>query len=257
MLTRPWASEAYGWFQRSPRSRAKIARFVSSLGVNVDEAERPLAEFASLDAFFTRRLKPGARPIDPDRDALIAPADGRLLVARLDGKPLAVKRSRVALDVLVGDPQLAARYLGGSAYLFRLAPVDYHRFHFPDGGTVEAPRAVGSKLHSVHPIALSAGAPSFRNKRSISVLKSDHFGAILMIEIGAMTIGTIVQTHAPGRVERGAEKGYFRFGGSTVVLLLEPGRVIVDEDLAASSALELADPIETLVKMGTRIGRRP
>jgi phosphatidylserine decarboxylase len=257
VLTRRWFSQVYGWLQRSPRSRPEIARFISSLGVNVDEVELPPEAYGSLDAFFTRRLKPGARPIDPDPARLVSPCDARLLVARLDrsGGELSVKRSRVTVDELVGDAALAAAYRGGTAYIFRLAPVDYHRFHFSDGGNVEAARPVSGPLHSVHPIALAAGAPSFRNQRAWSILQSDHFGSILIIEIGALTIGTIVQTYEPGRVERGAEKGYFGFGGSTVVLLLEPNRVILDEDLVAHSALERAEPIETLVKMGTAIGR--
>jgi phosphatidylserine decarboxylase len=256
LLARGWFSHAYGWLRRTSRSRVQIAEFIASVGVNVDEAERPPEDYGSFDDFFTRRLKPGARPIDPDPARLVSPADARLLVARhLDGGTLAVKRSQVTLEELVGDFALAAQYRDGSAYVFRLAPVDYHRFHFPADGTVGAPRAVGGPLHSVHPIALAAGAPSFRNKRSVSILDSDRFGPILLVEIGALTIGTIVQTHQPGRVARGTEKGYFRFGGSTVVMALEPGRVVIDDDLAAASALELAAPIETLVKMGTGIGR--
>jgi phosphatidylserine decarboxylase len=253
LLTREPLNHVYGWLQRSPRSRRRIASFVAALGIDPSEAERPLAEYDSLDAFFTRRLKPGARPIDREPDHLVSPADGRVLaIPRLEGGRLSVKRCSIGLAELVGDADLAARYLGGAALIVRLAPADYHRFHFPETGLASPSRPAGRGLHSVHPIALAAGAPSFRNKRMVSSVETERFGKLLLVEVGALLVGTIVQTYRPGRVERGAEKGYFRFGGSTVILAIEPGRARVDEDLVAASA----DGLETYVKMGTRIARR-
>src|SRR5262249_54674511 len=136
-----------------------------------------------------------------------------------------------------------------------LAAADYHRFHFPDDGDADSARSTGRALHSVHPIALDAGAPSFLNRRMVTLLRSRGFGTLAMVEVGALLVGTIVQTYRPGRVARGAEKGLFRFGGSTVVLLCEPGRVEVDPDLVEWSTLDRPSSIETLVRMGTTIGR--
>jgi phosphatidylserine decarboxylase len=258
LLTRRTLNHFYGWRQRSPKSRAKIAEFVSSLGIDATEAELPLEDYRSLDDFFTRRLRAGARPIDSDPRHLVAPADARLLVQpRLDGATLAVKGSRVGVPELLGDRALAARFAGGTAYIFRLAPADYHRFHFPDDGDADEARSAGRALHSVHPIALAAGAPSFRNRRMVTLLRTRGFGAVAMVEVGALLVGTIVQTYRPGQVARGVEKGMFRFGGSTVVLLCEPGRVEVDPDLVEWSTLDRPSSIETLVRMGTAIGRVP
>ncbi len=103
----------------------------------------------------------------------------------------------------------------------------------------------------MHPIALAAGAPAFRNKRTVAFLSTERFGEIALVEIGALLVGTIVQTYRPGPVARGAEKGYFRFGGSTVVVLVEPGHLVPDPDLVEWSARG----IKTLVKMGAGIGR--
>ena len=251
VLSRATANRIYGWLQRSARSRSKIPEFIRSLGIDAGEAERPVESYRSLDEFFTRRLRAGARPIDREPRHLVSPADARALVIPELGDQLVVKESQVAVAQLVGDANLAARVRGGCAVVFRLAPADCHRFYFPDSGRAGVAREVPGPLHSVHPIALYAGAPSFRNKRAISSLFTAEFGELLLVEIGALCVGTIVQTYAAGDVGRGDEKGYFRFGGSTVVLLAEPGRVAVDDDLIRDTA----DGLETLVKSGTRIGR--
>ena len=251
VLRREPLNHVYGWFQRKRSSRKRIPEFIRKLGIDVEEAERPLGDYTSLDDFFTRRLKAAARPIDMTPEHLASPADGRTLVyPRVDGT-LRVKASEVTIAELLGDPTLAERYQGGAAAVVRLAPADYHRFHFPEAGTASESVRLGRGLHSVHTIALEAGAPSFRNKRMVCRLATKTFGELILIEVGALIVGTMVQRYAPGRVERGQEKGYFRFGGSTVILLAEPGRVAFDEDLVRDSA----DGLEVLLKMGSRIGR--
>jgi phosphatidylserine decarboxylase len=250
ILCRRLPNQIYGWLQRRPGSRGKIPAFVESLGVDAAEAEQPLEHYRSLDDFFTRKLKPGARPIDQHPEHLVCPADGRALVfAKLAGRTLPIKGAHVSVPDLVGDPSMAGHYDDGAALVIRLAPADYHRFHFPDGGLASPWREVAGPLHSVHPIALGAGAPSFLNKRQVSVLESPHFGRIGLVEVGALCVGTVVQTYRPGPVQRGAEKGYFRFGGSTIVLLAEAGRLVFDGDLVDNTRRGL----ETLVRMGTRI----
>lgn len=252
-VKRRWASALYGALQRAPSSRRKIPAFVQALGIDASEASRALRDYPSLDDFFARELRPGARPVESDPDLLVSPADGRVTaVPRLDGARLAIKGSAVSLEELLGTPEAARRYEGGSALVVRLAPADYHRFHFPDGGHADPPQRLGRHLHSVHAIALAAGAPSFRNVRDVTLLASGGFGTLGIVEVGALCVGSILQTFAPGPVARGQEKGLFRFGGSTVIVLAEPGRVELDADLVASSA----GGMETLVRMGSRIGAR-
>jgi phosphatidylserine decarboxylase len=252
VFSRRLPNSIYGWLQRRPSSQSRISGFVRSLGIDASEAEQPLNQYESLDDFFIRRLKPEARPIDMNPHHLVSPADGRVLVYPcLKGQKLSVKGTEVSLAEMLGNAEWARDYDGGSAIVVRLAPADYHRFHFPDGGTVSPSIPIQGRLHSVHPIALASGAPSFRNKRAISTLDSKNFGKLTMVEIGALCVGTIIQTYSPGLVRRGQEKGFFRFGGSTVVVLAEAGRLCLDEDLISASM----EGMETRIRMGTRLGQ--
>ncbi len=244
-------SGLYGALNRRPQSASKIPDFIESLGIDAGEAELPVAEYRSLDDFFCRRLKPGARPVDRARDRIVCPADGRTLVfPRIEDQQFDIKGCRVRLSDLFGDQAAASSYFGGVAVVVRLAPCDYHRFHFPDSGIATETSVVPGRLHSVHPFALENNAPSFRNKRTITYLETDNFGRVALIEIGAFAVGTIVQTFRPGRVEKGDEKGYFRFGGSTVVMLVQEGRIRLDEDLKSASE----QGMEVFTKVGSSLG---
>ena len=243
----------YGAWQNSGRSRKAIAEFVASLRIDAGEAEKPLEAYASLNEFFSRKLRAGARPIDLSPAHLVSPADGRVLVyPRVEQGRMTVKGCAVTLSELLGDAALARKYEGGAAVVVRLAPPDYHRFHFPEAGVAGEARKIGWHLYSVNPIALQAGAPSFKNKRQVTVLATKAFGELLLLEIGALGVGRIAQSYKAGAVARGQEKGYFKFGGSTVMIVTPPGSVTLDADLVEASREEL----ETFVKMGTRIGCR-
>lgn len=246
----------YGKLQDLPASRQKIPGFVATHRISMDEAELALADYPSFNAFFARKLRPEARPFCPDPDAFPVPADGKVLVfpALEDGLRLPVKGAQLTLEALLASKSAAEPYVGGSALVLRLAPYDYHRFHFPDDGIPSRAREIRGRYHSVSPIALAKVPDLFcRNKRQVTDLASRHFGRIGYVEVGAICVGTILQTFVPGReVRRGDEKGYFRFGGSTLVLLFEPGAVRFDEDLIRDSAAGL----EVQVKAGTRIGYR-
>jgi phosphatidylserine decarboxylase len=247
-IKRNWFSHLTGFLHRSPLSRRKILSFVEQFEIDDSESEFPATTYRSLDAFFTRKLKPEARPIDPNPLHLVAPAEGRVLAfAEIPGGKLDVKGCTVDIEELVGGLD---GFQLGAGFVIRLAPCDYHRFHFPANCQVSDPVRVGRVLHSVHPIALKAGAPAFRNKRMVSMLSDTNCGRMLQIEVGALTVGSIVQTYDRGPVKRGQEKGYFRFGGSTVILLTEPGRIRPDDDLLDATERGL----ETLVNVGTRIG---
>ncbi|TNE92420.1 MAG: phosphatidylserine decarboxylase [Deltaproteobacteria bacterium] len=250
VLTRRSTNRLYGLWQRSPRSKQRIPEFVAKLGIDATEAELPLSAYPNLDAFFTRRLREGVRPVDPDPARLVSPCDARVLAyAAIDGEALPVKGSRVTVAQLVGDAEVAAPLAGGAVLVARLAPADYHWFHFPADGVASDTREIDGRLHSVHPIALGAGARSFENYRTVSTLDTERFGRLVLVEVGALLVGTIEQHYAPGSVTRGAAKGLFRFGGSTVVLLAEPGALTWDADLLANTG----NGFETLVRMGTGI----
>jgi phosphatidylserine decarboxylase len=184
----------------------------------------------------------------------VLPADGRHLVFpdvdRADG--FHVKGEKFTLAELLGDRDLAAEFAGGAMLISRLAPVDYHRFHFPVSGNAGESRLIDGWLYSVHPIALRRNLRFLvENRRMVTLVKSAAFGTVAMIEIGATCVGRIGQTFIPGRnVSRGEEKGMFAFGGSCVITLFARDRIQLDTDLIEQSTQYR----ETYAKMGDRLG---
>jgi phosphatidylserine decarboxylase len=254
LLTRPLFSRAYGRWQSSGPSRRAIGRVVRDLAIGLDDFESPPGGFASFNDFFTRTLKPGARPLDPDPRRLLSPADGRLFAfAGVRGDTLLPAKGRhISLARLLGDASAARPFADGSALIVRLCPSDYHRFHFPCAGVAGPARLLRGPLESVNPYALARGRAILdHNQRQVTMLDTGRFGRIAYVEVGALCVGRMVQTFRPGPVEAGQEKGYFEFGGSTVVLVFEPGRLALDADLVENTARGL----ETLVRMGEGIGR--
>ena len=231
----------------SPRSKKDIAALVSIPGCRADEAEKPIDDYASFNEFFTRHLKPGARPLG---DGIVSPADGRLMLylgADADS-PFPLKGARRTLrEVMAGDAT-EGRF---DIAVFRLAPVDYHRFPFPcDCETDGLPRVISGKYHSVNPIALARHPDVYAdNERQVLKCRA-AFGDMWLVDVGAFGVGTIVQTYSGVRHAKGDEKGYFKFGGSTVILVSAAGAIAFDEDLVRNSAAGL----ETRVLCRERIG---
>ncbi|MGN0860992.1 MAG: phosphatidylserine decarboxylase [Candidatus Spyradosoma sp.] len=253
LIRRAFFSKIFGALMSRPSSRAKIAPFIAQYGLDPAEFADPVESFGSFNDFFSRKLKPSARPIADS--AAVLPADGRhLAFPRADAGEMTIYAKGQAFDLekLLGDAALARRYHGGAILCSRLCPTDYHRFHFPVAGTPSAPRVVNGELFSVNPIALSGRiAYLWENKREIVEIDSPEFGKVTQVIIGATNVGTIRTTFTPGKFhEKGAELGYFRFGGSFVATLFEPGRIALAEDLVRNSA----DGRETYAKMGTPLG---
>ncbi|HSH93594.1 MAG TPA: phosphatidylserine decarboxylase, partial [Roseimicrobium sp.] len=205
--------------------------------------------------FFYRKLKPGARPVDTTPDSVVFPADGRHLgfqdASTIQG--VFVKGQRFDVASLIGDAALAKRFEHGTLVLSRLCPVDYHRFHFTAAGKVSETRLIEGPLYSVNPIALRQRLSYlWENRRTITRLFTERFGEVLLIEIGATNVGSIVQTFQAGNdVAKGAEKGYFRFGGSSTITIFEPGRIALAKDLVENS-LQCR---ELYAKVGDGMGR--
>lgn len=254
LWSRVFVSRCYGRPFFWSWSRRCIDAFVRQNRVPMDDVEVPPGGFASFNDFFIRRLKPGARPLPTAPDALIAPADSRLKAIALNARSiLDIKGHRLTLDTLVGGAGVARRFSNGTCLQFRLAPCDYHRFGYICDGLQGPVHDVPGKLYSVSPLAL-AFLPTIwgRNFRQWCVIESQAFGSILQIEVGATGVGSIVQ-HMPGGgpCERGGEKGYFQLGGSTVLIVVQPGCIELDPDIAECSDRG----IETLVRYGEKIGR--
>jgi phosphatidylserine decarboxylase len=253
-IRRPVFSAWYGRKMDRPESRARIAPFIGRYGLDSGEFADPPESFGSFNEFFFRKLKPGTRPVDSAEDAVVFPADGRHLgferASEIRG--VFVKGQRFELDRLLGDAELARRYADGALVLSRLCPVDYHRFHFPVAGLPGDVKLLNGPLYSVSPLALRRRlAYLWTNKRTLTTLQTRDFGKVLLLEIGATCVGTIRQTFSANEpVAKGAEKGYFAFGGSSTITIFEPGRLKLAADLLEQSARQT----ELYARMGDRMG---
>lgn len=256
VVQRRSVSRLYGWWQRRAWTRRRVARFVKDFEIDLRELDRHPSEYASFAEFFTRSIDPAQRPVDAT-SSCVAPCDGKVLVyPRVRrGQRFAIKRCEFELDALLDDAGLAREYDGGAMLVSRLALCDYHHFHFPADGTPGPARSIPGLYHAGGPYALTRLTPFYReNHRMVTRLRTERVGRMLMVEVGALTVGSIQQDFLPGRpVRKGEHKGYFGLGGSTIVLLSEPGRIEFDADLLDATRRGL----ETFVRMGEPIGRPP
>ncbi|MFQ3168314.1 MAG: phosphatidylserine decarboxylase [Limisphaerales bacterium] len=236
-------------------SSLKIKPFIEQYGLDEGEFAEPLDDYNSFNEFFYRKLKPSARPVDAAADSVVFPADGRhLAFADITVETnFFVKGQSFDLGQFLGDTGLAKRYDGGSMLLSRLCPVDYHRFHFPCAGVPGPPNFINGWLYSVNPIALITRPSIFwENKRVVTAIESPALGQVQFVEIGATMVGSIRQTYAPdATMAKGSEKGYFAFGGSSVAVLFEKGRIEFDADLLENTA----NGLETYARVGERMGQ--
>jgi phosphatidylserine decarboxylase len=237
----PFFSAFYGWLQKRPFSKKKIEPFIQEFHVDSSEFLKKVPEFQSFNDFFIRELKPSARPIA--KTAAICPADGRyrFFPSVSEAEGFYVKGEKFNLSTLLEDSGLASRYSEGSLMIARLCPTDYHRFHFPVACTPSTPRFINGWLYSVNPIALKKDIHIFtKNKRAVTELKTEEYGTILFIEIGATNVGSIRHTaEANVPALKGSEKGYFEFGASALIVLFEPGQITFAPDLLQEKELEI------------------
>ena len=248
-LVSPIVSKAAGKFLSSRLSVPLIKPFIRKNGIDMSQFED--TGYRSYNEFFSRQIKAEMRPVDMREHILIAPCDSKLTVMPVtqEGR-FVLKNTFYTVKSLLQNEELAEKYEGGLALVFRLTVDDYHRYCYVADGEKEENVCIPGVLHTVNPIANDVYPIYIQNSREYSVLHTAAFGDVLMMEVGALLVGKIVNHHGKARVVRGQEKGYFQFGGSTVVVLLEKDKAHIDADILANSC-ELA---ETVVKMGEKIG---
>ncbi|HEY5934270.1 MAG TPA: archaetidylserine decarboxylase [Kofleriaceae bacterium] len=236
--------------------------FARAVGANLDETELALAEYPSLGDFFARKLREGARTIEPAEDAIISPCDG-VIAARgtaTDGALVQAKGRSYRLEELIADEAWAATLANGQYVTIYLSPRDYHRVHAPLGGTLVRYDYIPGALWPVNPkVAARRDALLARNERVVIRLNVGWLGHVAIVMVGAAGVGNMTLAHGPGSaslraagerhrvelgkpVERGEELGAFRLG-STVVVIMPPGKAILED-------AEVGDA----VRFGQRIG---
>ena len=251
VVKRKMLSSFYGKLMDRKSSTKKIKDFVENNNINMEESAKKIEEFSSFNDFFYRKLKPNTRKIG---DGVVSPADGKIIgfekVEEWDS--FFVKGTEFSLKKYLNDDRLFNKYKNGSMIIVRLAPADYHRYHFPLSGKVGTRNKINGYYYSVSPYAIKDNFKIFcDNKREITTLETENYGDVIISEIGATMVGGIEQTYIPNRdVKKGEEKGYFTFGGSSVLLLFEPGKIKIDNDILENTK----KGYETKVSMGEKIG---
>ncbi len=204
----------------SRASACIIPGFVKNNGIDLSEYEVPEGGYKSFNDFFTRRIKPGYRVIEEAE--MVSPCDGYLSVSKIDEDSVFnIKNCTYSLRELLGNESLAEEFTGGMALIFRLTPSHYHRYVFCASGRVEDTKKIRGVLHSVKPVCHEMYPVFIQNSREYTVLNNVHLGDVIQMEVGALLVGKISNNGCTKgeKVDRGTEKGFFEYGGSSIVVL--------------------------------------
>lgn len=250
ILTKRWVSKLVGKYLDSKLSCHKIKKYVKKNDIDLNLYVEK--KYNSFNDFFTREIKPENRPFTMDQKSFPSPCDGKLTVYSInETNTFNIKGFDYTLETLLNNEELAAKYKNGLCVVLRLSVEDYHRYFYIDDCTKEKGIFIKGKLHTVQPHALGKRKVFSENCREYTVMHTKNFGTVTQIEVGAMMVGKIVNKHNDeGIHSRGEEKGMFEFGGSTIVLLLEKDKVILDEEFFVNTK----DDNETYVLCGEKIG---
>ena len=234
-----------------PASAREIQAFIDFHQLDMSEVRKPIEQFKNFNEFFYRELKPDARPCSAPKNPkiIVSPADSRSVVFNTldEAQRIWVKGRDFTITSLLGDayPEDVRRYTNGAFGIFRLAPQDYHRFHIPVDGVMGEPKLIEGEYYTVNPMAIRSALDVYgENIRVIVPIDSVAHGRVMVVCVGAMMVGSTVITRKAGeKVQRAEELGYFKFGGSTILLLFERGVMRFDDDLTDNSN----EALETLV----------
>jgi len=252
--------EAASWAQPAPLARLAVRGFARRYRLDLGEADRSLAEYRTVRELFTRRLRPGARPVAAGAGVPVSPADGRIYQVGIAtaGKLVQAKGLDYTLADLLADGRDAAAFEGGAYLAVYLSPHDYHRVHAPLGGDVTGFAYVPGELWPVNPASVATVPRLFaRNERLVTQLLTP-VGRCAVVMVGATVVGLLhacfdaeatagrlarkVTYDRPRPIEKGAELGVFDMG-STVICCFEPGRVTLDSALAPGSAVRVGGAV--------------
>ena len=251
-LIRPEVSKLVGRFMDTGLSRIMINPFIKKNDIDISVCQKN--EFDSYNDFFKRKLVPGARTIDMTDEGFVSPCDSRLTVYDIEDterQTFNIKDSEYTVASLLRDKKLARHYRGGKLWLFRLCVDDYHRYIYNVSGKQSDVRRIEGLYHTVNPIASEYYDIYKENTREYCLIRTPDAGTIIDMEVGALLVGRIVNRYVDSTdVRRGEEKGYFEFGGSTIILLIQKDKVAPLDRIVENSRKD----IETRVRQGELVG---
>src|SRR5699024_9150219 len=249
-LVNPVVSKIGGVLLNTKLSTGLISPFIKKNHICMSEYEKK--RYHSYNDFFVRKIRPEMRPICPEKNCFISPSDGKLSVYKIsDNLTFQVKYTWYNLRSLVRNSKLAAFYAGGTCVIIRLTVDDYHRYCYVDHGWKGKNHKIPGVLHTVNPVA-NDFMPIFKeNAREYTTISTENFGKVTQIEVGALLVGKIRNNHENKLVKEGEDKGYFEFGDSTIILLLEKEKVEIFPEVVQWTE----EGCETIVHMGETNGK--
>ncbi|MBR4414077.1 MAG: phosphatidylserine decarboxylase [Aeriscardovia sp.] len=244
VCTNPIVSKASAVFLSSRASRCMIPGFIKRNSIDMERFAVPKGGYSSFNDFFTRKLKDEYRS-NAD-SVLVCPCDGLLTIKNIeDDCIIEAKNSKYSIAELLGDRNLASLFSGGMALIFRLTPSHYHRYCYCASGNIAGQRRIDGILHCVRPIAVKSQKVYTQNSREYTVLTNHSSGIIVQMEVGAMLVGKISNSegcHPGNAVVAGTEKGFFEYGGSTIIVLLEK-QCDISRDIMEREAIDGEIPV--------------
>ena len=246
LLNNRLVSKIVGSYMNSSFSCRRINKTIKNNNIDMNLYED--REFKSFNDFFTRKKR--KLNFDQDKSHFVSPADSKLLAIKLNKESsFDIKGSIYTLKDIVKE-DLTKEYQNGYALIFRLEVTDYHRYHFIDDGILDEYKYIKGCLHTVQPIAYEKYKVFHRNSREYTIIHTKNFGDIIEVDVGAMMVGKITNNKTIKEFKKGDEKGFFEFGGSTIILFVKDKKVIIDNDILLNSTLGK----ETIVSCGEKIG---
>lgn len=253
-------SQSYGFMQDRKKSAGKVSPFIDTYSIQINDYEKgsykdkPIAEsYKSFNEFFIRTFKAGLREFTKEKSKMAAFSEARYFGhdAVTDDLKVPVKGSMIKAIDLLGNKEIGEEFMGGPFLIARLCPVDYHRYHYPDAGTTLNSYTVHGDYHSVNPLALKFRQDILiKNERRVSIVETENFGKLAIVEVGATCVGKIIQSFDESKkFTRGDEKGYFLFGGSTVIIYGQAGKWKPSLDILENTKLGL----ETYIHLGDEV----
>ncbi len=242
-----------GFYLRTRLSKGRVKKFIAQHNIDMSEFEG--IKFKTFNDFFTRRKN---IEVNVPEESLIAPSDSALSVFKIEENSVfRIKGFDYTLEDFFANKSVTPdfeetlkSFAGGDCLVFRLAATDYHRYCYIDSGSLEKNHFIKGRLYSVQPAACENYRVYTKNRRSWTILHTDHFGDVAQIEVGAFSVGGICNHHEDYRFRKGEEKGYFDLHGSTIVLLFKKGAVKLKDEILEGTK----DGAEYRVKYGQIIG---
>ena len=242
-----WFSRLQALYQKSSISKYKIKKFIDRYKIDM-KRYKDVSEYKNFSDFFTRK-----RNIinNSNSNELVSVSDSKVQVFIINSNlMLNIKNSMYSVKEIIDDDKIVEEFKDGICIVYRLSVDDYHRYMYLDDGTFTNYKKIKGKLHTIRPISYKYNS-FVKNTREVSIMNTNNFGKVIQIEIGAMLVGKIVNNYNK-EFKKLEEKGFFDYGGSTIVQLFKKNVIKIDEEIIENSK----NDIETRVEIGMKIGEK-